>query len=134
MEREAGVRGGLHVGVAVADQPGSGKIQIQVPRGPIDHARGRFAAGTGDFQIGALAGITFMRMVRAVVNRIQVGAIGAQNGFELIVNLLKLRLGAFASGQHGLVGHDHRSDAGAVQSPDGRAASGKTSSSPGVLT
>src|SRR5450759_3806010 len=61
----------LNINGAIADKPALGQVQVQVRSRLKEHARGRLAALTADFELSAFAGKTALWMVRAEVDPVQ---------------------------------------------------------------
>ena len=71
----------------VSDQPGTLSPNPQIPARCIDQPGLRFAAVTRDLQFAYFARKTFVWMVRAHIDAIQVGSTFTEQGFKASVNL-----------------------------------------------
>src|SRR5207245_7741465 len=112
---------GLEIDAAVADDVGARQVDAVLGRRLADHPGSRLAA----IAIGAVRRPALLRMVRAVVDRVEPGPAVPGPGEQAIVYLLHQRLAEVAARHPGLVGGHDRQEAGAIDQADRLEASGK---------
>lgn len=112
---EAGVLGAEHVAVAVADEVGLRTVDVEAGAGGVDEAGGGLAA----VAVLGVGGHCALRVVRAVVEGVEVGTDFLELAVHPVVDVLDVALGVVSAGDAGLVRHEDGEVAAVVDVADG---------------
>ena len=119
---------GLQIPQAVTDHGAICQIEAVLAGGTVEQAGGWLAAVTN----AAIRRLADIRVMRAVIDAIQAGALGAQQGGQTLMNGRQLRLARHAAGNHRLIGDNDHRYAGLIQSAQGRGGAGNEAEPRGI--
>ena len=118
--RQAAVASETHVAFGVSDNGTLVGIDGQFAQSFFDHPRLGLSAAADDFQLCHLPRLSAIRVMRAVVNSIEVRAVLPEFLLQSHMNFIEVGLATLTACDDRLIGHDHGKYAGSIQTTDGR--------------
>src|SRR6185312_15159187 len=91
------------------------QVEIEVRNRPSNHSNFRLPAIAADLQFRALAGKSFVGMMRAKIDGVEVCAFTSQFGFQPVVDTLQPSFSTIATRYHRLIRDDNGSIFRSVQ-------------------
>ena len=97
---------GHYIHFAIAYYPAVAQINVEILRSLYQHPRLRLSAVTFNLEFRHLTFIAFVRMMRTVIQSVNVCAFCSKQGFQLIMNSPQFLGCHFSPGYYRLIGHN----------------------------
>ncbi len=113
----AGIFSGLYIAFGITNHHRSREVDVELFRSFLKHPGFWLTAVTIYFIYRIFLGITFIRMMRAIVNAIKPGPLFTKVSFKLAVNGFNIFNGTQVAGNRRLVGNHHGQISGLIHAP-----------------